>query len=104
MKLFWFTLSFYLVTLSVFPCNDIMNDNQKSITINLEDHGHQELDLCSPFCICSCCGINTYQFKLINYNITEQTVFIQQIKQNNFYVFIYSKDVTSSIWQPPQIV
>jgi hypothetical protein len=68
-----------------------------------ENHSHEkENDLCSPFCVCNCCGQQILnfsqeiasQFRKIAAEITTQIPAYKSLLASNFY---------GSIWQPPQI-
>jgi hypothetical protein len=54
-------LAVLVVVLSCFPCNDSeaapLVESRLELTAAASDgcHGHQ-MDLCSPFCTCSCCS------------------------------------------------
>ena len=107
MKLLNYILSIYLVALSCLPCADIEVSSAAhkatEIAANHENHSHdKENDLCSPFCICNCCGQQILnfsqeiapQFRKIATEITTQIPDYKSILTSNFY---------GSIWQPPQI-
>lgn len=110
MKLIWFFLSIYLVTLSILPCsdkNECDNKHKKeqakfSKSNNHSQHRHEN-EQCAPFCICACCGAQTYQLQVPFINLTENKVFAHKKKQIFTYVFIYSKEFSSPIWQPPKM-
>jgi hypothetical protein len=102
-----YILSIYLVALSCLPCADIEVSSAAhkatEIASNHDDHSHnKENDLCSPFCICNCCGQQILnfsqeiapQFRKIATEITTQIPAYKSILTSNFY---------GSIWQPPQI-
>ena len=107
MKYLWLSFSFFLLTLSVYPCSDSEECNTKSITevsenTNHEKHNH-ETEQCPPFCTCACCGVNVFQFPNQIYLFKEDLVFFNQKEKINFYSFIYNKKITDKIWQPPKI-
>ena len=48
----------YMFILTLFPCNDV-HPGQLSAPLTIEqaqDHHQEDADICSPFCICSCCS------------------------------------------------
>jgi hypothetical protein len=107
MNVFNFIFSIYLVALSCLPCADIevnsLAHSSPEVAANHDDHSHdKESDLCSPFCICNCCGQQILnfsqeiapQFRKIALEINTQIPTYKSILTSNFY---------GSIWQPPQI-
>ncbi len=107
MKFITLILSIYLFTLSAIPCADIESENIARIVANdsqeKDNHSHKDNDLCSPFCICNCCGQVTLNYvAAINYDFP---VKIEEIKSSNsFYTSAFYSNFYGSIWQPPQIV
>lgn len=96
----------YVIALSVYPCSDgdtcvdeIRNGQQLDSVYNHE-HSDSEEDLCSPFCICSCCAahiklssIPTLNFPPVVHNTKEIIPYLEkQITFDNNY-----------IWQPPRV-
>ncbi|MGV3696998.1 DUF6660 family protein [Flavobacterium sp.] len=100
-------LSFYLVLLSCLPCADLETDTivktGHEIGATHEDHSENHTtDLCSPFCVCNCCGQQTFtSFQAVTYFIP---VKFEVIKTSTplYTAPIYSNHF-GSIWQPPQI-
>lgn len=89
------------------PCSDAITCQEEivrtsSSTLN-HDHSEDEDDVCSPFCVCSCCG--SYTFLFTPYNIFH----IEKIAKANTPIFVsfYHSDFISSyyysFWQPPKI-
>ena len=64
---------------------------------------HQDNDICSPMCTCSCCGCqgfslnNTYFYSLFSVRTTID-------KKVPEYISVFASNFFGSIWQPPQIV
>ena len=102
MKYLTFILSLYILALNLAPCEDYAaTDNEVQTEISQlidSDHQHQDSDLCSPFCICQCCHINTIDFKFVDVNIISYYISTQDF----FYQNGTEKDFTSSILQPPR--
>ncbi|MES2545498.1 MAG: DUF6660 family protein [Bacteroidota bacterium] len=107
MKFITIILSLYIFILSAIPCVDIESDTVSHSKVKFssekENHSHdKENDLCSPFCVCNCCGqqiLNfsqeiTFEFRKISTEITTQIPTYKSLLTSNFY---------GSIWQPPQI-
>lgn len=112
MKFLNIILSIYLVALSCLPCADmeaksVGKNDTNAIAKTTDDHNEhshdKSKDLCSPFCICNCCGaqilsyfpVISYEFPLISTVIKTKEPFYKSVFASNFY---------GSIWQPPQIV
>jgi hypothetical protein len=96
-----FILSFYLFALNLAPCADyVTSDNYARTEISqaVDDHQHQGVDLCSPFCICQCCHTSVTQFQVSN--IKFEINFIST--QDFFYLNGIEKEFTTSILQPPR--
>lgn len=89
------------------PCADMKADNsaqnKTEFASNHDEHSHdKENDLCSPFCICSCCGsqvVSYTQSILIEFPILFKSIKTQLPTYNS----IFSSNFFGSIWQPPQI-
>ena len=107
MKFLNIILSIYLVALSCLPCADMeVNSAGHSLVahqLEQDSHSHdKENDLCSPFCVCNCCGsqivsffkVETVSFTVVSKSIKTQLPTYKSILTSNFY---------GSIWQPPQI-
>jgi len=88
------------------PCGDKNECESMPVTTELtqntnhEKHEHQK-ELCSPFCTCACCGISIYQSTIHFYSV-EKKIEVNLEERNPFYAFIYAKDISSIIWQPPK--
>lgn len=110
MKLLTVFLSLILLVLSCLPCADSDNEikfdlDGKFIVENHSDHANDtHTDLCSPFCICNCCGAQILSFTpSIIFNITGITTeYITKIDIT--YKSHLASMFSGSIWQPPQIV
>jgi Family of unknown function (DUF6660) len=103
MKFFAFILSIYILALNFAPCEDSGTfDNNLKVEISQitdVDHGHNVLDLCSPFCQCHCCHIHA-----TNFNFDEFTMASENISTEIFLHFDgLGKDISHSILQPPRV-
>ena len=94
--------------LTAYPCADKHNDvttiSSNSQAHSQHNHSHdEETDLCSPFCVCNCCGqqIMTVFFPII-YNFPVKFEGIKTL--NSSYTLAFHSNFYGSIWQPPQIV
>tara|TARA_R110002049_G_scaffold134581_3_gene294065 strand:- start:101 stop:409 length:309 start_codon:yes stop_codon:yes gene_type:complete len=101
MKNLAFILSLYIFALNLAPCADTVasdNDVQIEILQAADDHQHQILDVCSPFCICQCCHINATYFKFVDLKLDFSYISTQDF----LYLNGTEKDFTTSILQPPR--
>ncbi len=102
MKFIAFILSIYIFALNLTPCEDnTVSDSEvkTEISHSTDDHQHQDIDLCSPFCSCQCCHIYATYFKIIDF-----TIDTTNISTEVFYHFNgLEKDFNSTILQPPQV-
>lgn len=100
-------LSLIILLISSMPCADLevnsfAHSSEKFISNN-ENHSHdEENDLCSPFCICSCCGSQMASYSqsiVIDFPIPSKD--IKTLLPS--YKSIFTSNFYGSIWQPPQI-
>lgn len=99
-------LSLYILVLTAMPCLDapgFLGNGNVQITQNTTNNTQDfpDVDLCSPFCACSCCV----------YSISYQEVFHIDFSCYPFSSVQYSKYASAfsffnfaSIWQPPKLV
>lgn len=64
-----------------------------------KEGGHE--DLCSPLCICSCCGMSVADRQLTFLAVT-YSVEVEPFLKVNGYDDPYTKDHRNSVWQPPK--
>ena len=108
MKLLNIILSIYLTVLSCLPCSDLeISHSAISVDehkIDKDQNSHDEDDdLCSPFCVCNCCGTQALSFfSEITFEFNKNTLVIKSPLPT--YKSILSSNFFGSIWQPPQIV
>jgi len=103
MRFLAFILAIYIFALNLAPCEDnVVLDSEVKTEIlqSLDnDHQHQDLDICSPFCSCQCCHITAKHFQL-----THTKLDIHIISTQDFlYLKGNLKDFSKSILQPPQV-
>ncbi|MDP4679029.1 MAG: hypothetical protein NWS46_01545 [Cyclobacteriaceae bacterium] len=95
-------LAIFLLGMILTPCSDTVGADQCGQEIHLHDQGehdgHSDLDLCSPFCTCSCCG-SFYMAKTKFYSNHEYSAF--QLKNTQYFNSSY-KEYTSIVFQPPK--
>ncbi|TGD59926.1 hypothetical protein E4635_02330 [Flavobacterium humi] len=67
------------------------------------DSHEQNKDMCSPFCICNCCGLQFLSFQPINtYEVPIISTIIKIALPS--YKSVLASSFFGSIWQPPQLV
>ena len=81
-------------------CNDLAK-TEINTTENHKDHNHQT-ENCSPFCICTCCGISVTKYSPTNFTFKKINYF-PLLKHYSFYKFNYSSIEVCNIWQPPKL-
>lgn len=95
---------FILTALSTYPCTDggscaDEKKTGKTVTVSEHEHSPNEIDLCSPFCVCSCCSTQVSQPNYFFY-----TAFSPMYSDFNSKVRSHSvKSIYFSIWQPPKL-
>src|SRR5690606_2121632 len=97
----------YILTLRIFglatsPCNDdtsCAGDSYVDSTVgNSEsDDAANDIDLCSPFCSCSCCSPSVQLPSYLVYRILEEA---ESADQASIYSSNFTALLSSSIWQP----
>ncbi|HSD09181.1 DUF6660 family protein [Flavobacterium sp.] len=107
MKFLNLLFSIYIVVLSCMPCADASYTiGNKTATFHNETNTSSDKhhdDLCSPFCVCNCCGQQIMTvFSPIVYNFPIKFGGIKTL--NSFYTSVFHSNFYGSIWQPPQIV
>ncbi len=105
MKKYILFLSFIIVSMSCMPCSDIFamgkmsNIPSTEKSVSTHSKSDQTSDLCSPFCVCSCCN-TTSEVLLINSLVIISTSVSTEFDE------AYKGEVISlplSVWQPPKL-
>jgi len=102
-KIIALILSFYILALNGFPCNDngVDTDNYETeIAHNLDlNNTHSAFDLCPPFCTCHCCHVHTIDFGSSNFEplISEISSEVLGYSDN------LGQDISYSLLQPPKV-
>lgn len=99
-----------MMVLFIMPCadmyaKDIINIKEYSTKITHQDsHEHnQTQDLCTPFCLCSCCGMVSGAILLWNvFDIGKAKTF-DLSKPKIFFKSVFIPHYFGEIWQPPKI-
>lgn len=90
------------------PCTDreecsIVKSTKTEQSHNHDRHSHEN-EHCTPFCICSCCGISTVIQVIPNFVFTPHQFSEITTKEVSHYKFVYTQNYYAPIWQPPKIV
>lgn len=100
-------LALLILVLSCLPCadSDVMPlsgvKKEVSTSSQKQHQQHQEKDLCSPFCHCSCCSTySVVNIPLVIAVIIQQPVCISHASQVSDAVI----EISLPVWQPPQLV
>lgn len=97
-------LSIYIALLSWLPCSDeaIVVDSSQPVATFTSDtqrsDEHPPIDLCSPLCICSCCG----GFVLTSLPINTFQTLAKPIIRPVFYTLAPYCQPSFGFWQPPK--
>ena len=96
-----------MLLLSLVPCSDGIDifhptcDADTEIverSHNHSDHDHE--DMCTPFCICSCCGSMSVMPTVAEYRDRSDIISTLCLFH---YESIYSLDYSKGVWHPPTI-
>ncbi|HEY1166770.1 MAG TPA: DUF6660 family protein [Chitinophaga sp.] len=96
-----FILCLLVLVLGCIPCADAnacASDTQQTIS-QTTNQGHDHHDICSPFCICSCCAGFSFNQPFIEI----ETFLPQQGVDHDTYYIASLIEVSLPIWQPPRL-
>ncbi len=111
MRVLTFIFVAYLLVLAVQPCKDglLPRDNQwheiqtvAHLDQSSQDTNNSPDDLCSPFCVCSCCGINSVPNIVYSVPATTFQNLEKATAEFSQYKSPYESTRSFSIWQPPK--
>ncbi len=101
-----FILAIYITALTVFPCSDPytckdeLQKGKQVMSISDHEHSEDEQDVCTPFCICSCCAAH---IRLSSASDIDFAGVIHNTKQTIPYLEKLVLSDHNHIWQPPRI-
>ncbi|WP_221391231.1 DUF6660 family protein [Dyadobacter sp. NIV53] len=107
MRLIFYLLSFYTISLSCIPCQDeivMPSHDSYSAIANIKTNQNAEqqvVDLCSPFCICACCAGVTLQYATASLPALSYSLFPDE--KSFRYIPHSGSGNTMMIWQPPRV-
>ena len=93
-----------VIVLNLAPCADcpVVKDSFQT-TLNQQPIGseHQHLELCSPFCSCSCCAAPSVAPSIVALTL--------ELKIIGPSLYLHQKtrdpiDISLPVWQPPQLI
>jgi hypothetical protein len=108
MRLTAFLLAMLVLLLSCLPCADI-EAMPAPVKAGTELAGHQspqqdrhdDSDLCSPFCHCSCCA----SYSVINLPVQLPVLLLPpECRSYNTHLSEDVIEISLPVWQPPQLV
>jgi hypothetical protein len=105
MKLFWLIFSFYILALAAIPCcesDKCVKEINTTISQNPNHNQHQS-ELCTPFCSCALCPASAFYETINLIKFRERNISFEREIQVSLYSFIYTKEFSSTIWQPPKL-
>ncbi|MFN0277994.1 MAG: DUF6660 family protein [Pyrinomonadaceae bacterium] len=108
MKAFSFFFIVYIFFLMARPCQDMLanvDDCQNETTaiahIDSANETEETADLCSPFCVCSCCS-HPVSIARLTLGVTLETTLATVPKLTDDYKNPSTNTFNNSIWQPPK--
>lgn len=105
MRITLHVLAFYTLLLSCFPCQDsaLVDFGQNTVallTAGADHSPHETPDLCSPFCICTCCA--GMDIPVLKTSLPEKPVADFARPSASPYTSATPSGGASSVWQPPR--
>jgi len=95
-------LTFYFLSLSLLPCSDDLAGEGCSVETHFctssADDGTSDVDLCSPFCTCSCCHTHIVSQPLF----ADAAAIVPSYSNNSGYSEDIGIDYLNTILQPPR--
>lgn len=92
----------YLTALLAAPCSDAVALSNRADSVSTAAHDHDDsTDSCSPFCVCTCCGISIENPQYYSLEISTPFFSYRSLKTTNKDFFMIDNFLTS-IWQPPK--
>lgn len=106
MRIALIILAIYTTALSCIPCKDNVQKGAYGINVNVIKAGQArqqtaDVDLCTPFCTCTCCASVSTQQQIAT--LPCKTTF--STFEDITFAYLnhsHSSDLTS-IWQPPRV-
>ena len=100
-RFFHILLSIYIIALTIMPCVDEVHGvscSETEVCSTTPGQEHQDLDQCSPFCDCNCCGISMITV-ISHFNIEIHAIAVEKLA---FYHRDLPVNYYSLPWHPPK--
>ncbi|MGV3762131.1 DUF6660 family protein [Parapedobacter sp.] len=102
MRILFTLLAMYMLAVFLIPCADRYGVQIAEYHQDSHDHTN-ETDMCSPFCLCNCCGaVSAVAFQWNGISFSEIKA-IELTKPNPPYISQFIPYYIGEIWQPPKI-
>jgi len=95
-------MAIYMLSLVLMPCSDNCDTDSHNFPLTIQtaqEHHEQDNDMCSPFCICTCCAtsisITQYQTDLFTLAYSPET--FPSYEESGYSAF------AADFWQPPRL-
>ena len=109
MKYISLLLSIYLWVLTAVPCSDMPTTQGDNISYSAisqvdtsSDHEHTHSDICSPFCVCTCCQV-LIVFPSLSTFIPQVSITNMDRNCNTYYTYKKVIAYYGAIWTPPKV-
>lgn len=107
MKVFYSILTIYMMTVFLMPCShtyekkSLQNHKHSEELVHQDSYDHQETtDMCSPFCVCGCCGQPISYPSFFSQYISRDLIALENL---NIYKPPFISNFYGNIWRPPKI-
>lgn len=98
-------LSLYFLALNLAPCedNESVSENVPLLVTAVDSndgHTHGEVDLCSPFCSCSCCQVHAIAEQHFYSGLRKEIFSYERLESDEGFV----QEVSFRLFHPPRFV
>ena len=105
MKFLAFSLSLFFMVLTMVPCSDAASGFGDKVCVaedvHLEQSQDEHTDLCTPFCVCNCCGMSMAVSQIKK--LLPEKIFLLVKADITESGYGYSLLFNAGVWQPPKI-
>jgi hypothetical protein len=100
-KLLSVLFAIYSLMLSIAPCADAACAGDSEHIVSEQHEDEKENDLCTSFCICSCCGMTAADVGIAP-TPTYRSMFTHHAA-GSLYISPFVQDFSLDFWQPPKL-
>lgn len=103
MRLTAFILAVLILVLSIWPCAEAHSHMKSSVKYEMKksmDHEQDHIDLCSPFCHCSCSTLVIAPQSSVSQFLSVTNYLVQDRYRE--YISTGEINVHIPVWQPPR--